>query len=75
MSKKLLTVFMAVVMAMAALVAGCGSDEKAANGNKVLKVGTNADFAPFEFQDENGKEYQGFDMDLIRAIGEEMATR
>ncbi len=75
MSKKLLTLFMAAVMAMAALVAGCGSDNKAASDEKVLKVGTNADFAPFEFQDENGKEYQGFDMDLIRAIGEEMGYK
>lgn len=40
---------------------------------KVLRVGTNADFAPFEFQDENGStEYQGFDMDLIRAVAKEM---
>jgi len=41
-------------------------------GAKVLRVGTNADFAPFEFQDVSGKEYQGFDMDLIRAIAKEM---
>lgn len=75
MTKKLLVLCMAVIMAMAAMVAGCGSDQKAAGDSKVLKVGTNADFAPFEFQDENGKEYQGFDMDLIRAIGEEMGYK
>ena len=76
MAKKLLVLCMAVVMAVAALVAGCGGDQKAAaSDSKVLKVGTNADFAPFEFQDENGKEYQGFDMDLIRAIGEEMGYK
>ena len=60
MTKKLLVLCMAAIMAVAALVAGCGSDQKAASDNKVLKVGTNADFAPFEFQDENGKEYQAF---------------
>ncbi len=75
MTKKLLVLCMAVIMAMAAMVAGCGSDQKATGDSKVLKVGTNADFAPFEFQDENGKEYQGFDMDLIRAIGEEMGYK
>ena len=70
MSRKLLVLCMAALMAMAALVAGCGGEQKAAESEKVLKVGVNADFAPFEFQDENGKEYQGFDMDLIRAVGE-----
>ena len=49
---------------------GCG-EEQAANSN-TLKVGSTIDFAPFEFQDENQKEYQGFDMDLIRALGKEM---
>lgn len=74
MTKKLLLVCMAALMAIFAL-AGCGGDQKAAdNGKKVLKVGTNADFAPFEFQAEDGKEYQGFDMDLIRAVGKEMGV-
>jgi polar amino acid transport system substrate-binding protein len=36
----------------------------------VLKVGTSADFPPFEFQDEKTGEYLGFDIDLIKAIGE-----
>ncbi|MEA4883388.1 MAG: basic amino acid ABC transporter substrate-binding protein [Clostridia bacterium] len=35
----------------------------------VLKVGTSADFPPFEFQDEKSGAYTGFDLDLIRAIG------
>lgn len=55
--------------------AGCGGSDQAASsgsGAKVLKVGSAIDFAPFEFQDETQKEYQGFDMDLIRAIGKEM---
>ncbi|HOB42149.1 MAG TPA: basic amino acid ABC transporter substrate-binding protein [Bacillota bacterium] len=36
----------------------------------VLKVGTSADFPPFEFQDEKTGAYLGFDLDLIRAIGD-----
>lgn len=43
MAKKLLVLCMAAIMAVAALVAGCGGDQKAASDNKVLKVGTNAD--------------------------------
>ena len=74
MSRKLLVMFMAAMLAVMALVAGCGND-KAASTEKVLKVGTNADFAPFEFQGEDGKEYQGFDMDLIRAVGQEMGYK
>ena len=74
MSRKLLVMFMAAMLAVMALAAGCGND-KAASTEKVLKVGTNADFAPFEFQGEDGKEYQGFDMDLIRAVGQEMGYK
>ena len=41
---------------------------------KVLRVGTNADFAPFEISKTKmvATEYQGFDMDLIRAVAKEM---
>ncbi len=77
--KKILTALVACTFAVAAL-AGCGgssstsssSSSGSGSGSKVLKVGSSIDFAPFEFQDEGQKEYQGFDMDLIRAIGKEM---
>lgn len=75
MSKKILVLCMAALMAVMAMVAGCGSDKKAADGEKVLKVGTNADFAPFEFQGTDPNAYDGFDMDLIRAIGKEMGYK
>lgn len=56
------------------LVGGCGGEKKEAAKEvpKVLNVGCTADFAPFEFQDVSGKEYSGFDMDLIRAVGKAM---
>ena len=73
--KKLFVLLAACVFATLAL-AGCGGSNSASSGSgssaKVLKVGSSIDFAPFEFQDEGQKEYQGFDMDLIRAIGKEM---
>ncbi|MCR5176272.1 MAG: basic amino acid ABC transporter substrate-binding protein [Anaerovibrio sp.] len=75
MSKKILVLCMSVLLAVMALAAGCGSDKKAADGEKVLKVGTNADFAPFEFQGADANAYEGFDMDLIRAIGKEMGYK
>lgn len=49
---------------------GCGKQE--ASSAKVLKVGSEAAFAPFEFQEEGSKEYAGFDMDLIKALGKQM---
>ena len=77
MSKKLLVLCMTGLLAVMALAAGCGGTQKdaASSAEKVLRVGTTADFAPFEFQDADGKEYQGFDMDLIRAIGKEMGYK
>lgn len=76
MSKKWLIVCMLGMFALSAVLGGCGEEKKdtakQAAEAKVLKVGCNADFAPFEFQDVSGKEYAGFDMDLIRAVGKEM---
>ena len=74
------TIFVLIaLLALATLAAGCGGDKKDAKTDqkteKVLRIGTNADFAPFEFQDVNGKEYQGFDMDLIRAVAKEMGYK
>ena len=39
----------------------------------VLTVGTNAEFPPFEFVDDNG-EPDGFDVALIKAIGEKLGV-
>ena len=64
----------ATIGAMTVLtLTGCGGDNAAKDGgSKTLAVGSSVDFAPFEFQDEKEKEYQGFEMDLIRSIGKEM---
>lgn len=54
---------------------GCSEEKTAADPKietkKILKVGTNPDFAPFEFIDQDGK-MAGFDLDLIHAIGKKM---
>lgn len=83
-SKKILVLCMLGLFALTAVFTGCGDTKKeaagsgsgsAGSGEKVLRVGCTADFAPFEFQDVDGKEYAGFDMDLIRAVGKEMGYK
>ncbi|MCR4907689.1 MAG: basic amino acid ABC transporter substrate-binding protein [Lachnospiraceae bacterium] len=58
------------------MVSGCtgtttGFAPAGSSENKKLVVGTNAEFPPFEYIDDNGKP-DGFDMALIKAIGEKM---
>ena len=72
--KKALVLMMTLLMAVM-MVAGCGGGDKkapAVQAPKVLKVGTEPTFAPFEFQKEGSKEFDGFDMDLVRAIGKQL---
>lgn len=75
MMKKLLVLMMTIIAAVAMLTAGCGGGEKKADGEKVLRVATEPTFAPFEFQKEGSKDYDGFDMDLARAIGKQMGYK
>lgn len=70
MSKKLLALLVLGIFVLSLGLAGCG--QQAPAQSKVLKVGSDTAFAPFEFQDEKSKEYVGFDMDLIRAVGKQM---
>lgn len=69
-SKLIGVLFFAIIL----MLAGCGSSEKASNSaepdeKKVLKVGTDAAFAPFEYMDK-GK-IVGFDVDFLAAVMEE----
>ncbi|KYZ76507.1 glutamine ABC transporter substrate-binding protein [Anaerosporomusa subterranea] len=71
---KKIALLLAALMALT-LLAGCGGQpakpaEQAKS--KVLNVGTDAGFAPFEFQDEVSKKYVGFDIDLMEAVGKQM---
>lgn len=42
---------------------------------EILRVGSDVAYPPFEFVDEQTEEYSGFDMDLIRAVGERMGVQ
>ena len=57
-------IILALTLLMGILLVGCGGkkDEK-----KVVYVGTNAEFAPFEFLE--GDKVTGFDAELITEIG------
>ena len=46
----------------------------AAHAGDTIVVGTSADYPPYEFTDAKG-EFVGFDMDLIRAIGEKIGKK
>lgn len=61
--KRVFCIVMVCMLSMV-LLAGCSQNEN------VLKVATNAEFPPFE-EIQDG-EYVGFDMDLIRLIGEKL---
>ena len=47
---------------------GCAGEQKA---DAPLKVGMDASYAPFGFQNIDTKDYEGFDVDVIRAIAAE----
>ncbi|MBQ9606986.1 MAG: transporter substrate-binding domain-containing protein [Lachnospiraceae bacterium] len=81
--KKIISLILAGAMT-AALVTGCGSTQSDSNAaasdvasetlsDGVLTVGTNAEFPPFEYVGDNGQP-DGFDIALIKAIGEELGV-
>ena len=65
--KKLVSILLDSVLMVCTLV-GCGKDNST---GEVLTVGTNAEFPPFEYVGEDG-EPDGFDIALIKAIGDEL---
>ena len=67
MKKKLFTLVLAMILVVSCL-AGCGSQ------GGTLTVGTNAAFPPFEYIGDDGNP-DGFDVALIKAIGEKMGMK
>lgn len=74
--KKLFALMMTCMLSAVVLTA-CGNTENAskeaadAGKDNVMIVGTNAEFPPFEYVGEDGQP-DGFDVALIKAIGEKM---
>ena len=67
MKNKIISVVL-VAMMMVASLAGCGSSS---SSKETLVVGTNAAFPPFEYIGDDGNP-DGFDVALIKAIGEKI---
>ncbi|MBE6102398.1 MAG: basic amino acid ABC transporter substrate-binding protein [Selenomonas ruminantium] len=73
--KRIIPLLIAVALVTAALFSGCGNDASSsgsgkAEGKHVLKVGMDASYPPFGSQDSASNDYVGFDVDIIKAIGE-----
>ena len=68
MMKKKLGLFMALAVTSVAFLSGCA--QKASDG-KVLKIGTDDTYPPFEFRDE-ANNLVGFEVDLAKELGEEL---
>jgi len=71
MKKKILSIALVAVMALA--LAGCGKSKESSSDKgekKVYKIATDTTFAPMVFEDDNGNQV-GIDMDLLAAIAED----
>jgi ABC-type amino acid transport substrate-binding protein len=65
---------------MVTLLAGCGKSAGAGEGNKdknkkVIKVGMEVAYPPFEFYEDDGKTITGIDYDLTNAIAKELGYK
>ena len=70
MKKRFLLSLTILLFAAAAMTAGCGSDMQATKP-QMLRVGMDASYPPFGSQNQETKDYEGFDVDIIRAIAAE----
>ena len=75
--KKIVSFVLAMICLFA--LAGCGGTQKTeapaqkpAAAEKVLRVGTDADYPPFEYYREASKTYTGFDIELMNAVAKGM---
>lgn len=69
------TVAAVLALAMAVSMTACGQkkDGSGIDDGKIV-VGTNAEYEPFEYLDENG-ELQGFDIELMNAIADQAGLK
>ncbi|MDY4697895.1 MAG: basic amino acid ABC transporter substrate-binding protein [Selenomonas montiformis] len=70
MKKRFLLSLTILLFAAAAMTAGCGSNMQATKP-QMLRVGMDASYPPFGSQNQETKDYEGFDVDIIRAIAAE----
>ena len=74
--RKFLTAALTGALAATMLFAGCGKKEEASDGGKIpetIVVGTNAEFPPFEFVNDDG-DVDGFDMAVMKEVGKRIGS-
>ena len=76
---KRFVVFLSLLLAVSLLLAGCGTGKPASHLDAikeagVIKVGTSADYPPFESVDENGNKV-GFDIELMTEIASRLGVK
>lgn len=69
--KKLLLVVMSL-MCMLLIAACAGQKETGEEGSRVLKVGLDANFPPFEYYQKGTDNFTGFDVELMRGVAANM---
>ena len=71
---KKVTIFVLITMFILSATAMAATTFEKIQKTGKLKVALNATFPPFEFFDNDKKEYMGFDIDVARALAEEMGV-
>src|SRR4026209_2586720 len=77
---KRVAIFVSLLAAISLVLAGCGGTSNAANHLEsikqagVIKVGSSADYPPFESVDANGNKV-GFDVDLMTEVAKRLDVR
>ena len=69
--KKILSIILSITMLLSIATIATADGIDGPMQKAKLKVGTSADFKPFEYYDDNG-ELTGFDIDLMNYIGEKI---
>ena len=67
--KKFLSIILSITMLFSMVTVAFADGIDGTMKKEQIKVGTSADFKPFEYYDENG-ELTGFDIDLMNYVGE-----
>lgn len=71
--KKFLVATLAGVLAASMLFTGCNKKEESAGIPEKIIVGTNAEFPPFEYVNDDG-DVDGFDMAVMKEIGKKIGS-
>ncbi|WML57585.1 basic amino acid ABC transporter substrate-binding protein [Neobacillus sp. PS2-9] len=71
--KKLKLVSTVFMVAFLLILSACGTSKTGGEGEKTLRVVTDAAYAPFEYQDKG--EVVGFDIDFINAVAKEAGLK